>query len=305
MRRGLLLGAALLGMSLLLVAATRAGAAPTLAGSEACKDCHQKEYAQYLTTSHGRAESDGAALPEKMGCETCHGAGSAHVAAGGDNKDPGFATIQNVGKLAPAKANEICLGCHKAGEQFYWQHSAHARKDIACVSCHSIHNSKDGAHAKLLKAENTTSLCLTCHKANHLAMGKSAHMPVGGNGLSCNDCHNPHGSAGPKQIRALSTSELCMSCHADKRGPFLWEHAPVRENCMTCHEAHGSNNTRMLVARPPFLCNRCHDASRHPSQLRDMTDLNTGAVTTMNRSCLNCHSMIHGSNHPSGKTFVR
>jgi DmsE family decaheme c-type cytochrome len=130
-------------------------------------------------------------------------------------------------------------------------------------------------------------------------------MPVGGNSMSCNDCHNPHGSAGPKQIRALTTTELCVTCHADKRGPFLWEHAPVRENCLTCHEAHGSNNTRMLVSRPPFLCNRCHDASRHPSQLRDQTDINSGAITTVNRSCLNCHSMIHGSNHPSGKTFVR
>ena len=230
---------------------------------------------------------------------------SHHVAAGGDSKDPGFATIRKLDKIPAAKANEVCLGCHKAGEQFYWDHSAHARKDLACISCHSIHNSKDAAHAKLLKAENTTALCLTCHKSNHLAMGKSAHMPIGGNGLSCNDCHNPHGSAGPKQIRALTTTELCTSCHADKRGPFLWEHAPVRENCLTCHDAHGSNNPRMLVSRPPFLCNRCHDASRHPSQLRDQPDVNTGAITTMNRACLNCHSQIHGSNHPSGKTLVR
>ena len=305
MRRSWMLAAALLGSSLLMVAATKALADPTMAGSEACKDCHQKEYDQYLTTSHGRAQTDGAALPEKMGCETCHGAGSAHVGAGGDEKDPGFSTIQRPDKMAADKANAICLGCHKGGDQFYWQNSAHSRKNLACVGCHSIHNSKDGAHARLLKSETTTALCLTCHKSNHLAMGKSAHMPIGGNGMSCNDCHNPHGSAGPKQIRALTTTELCVTCHADKRGPFLWEHAPVRENCLTCHDAHGSNNTRMLVSRPPFLCNRCHDASRHPSQLRDQTDVSTGAITTMNRSCVNCHSMIHGSNHPSGKTFVR
>jgi len=305
MRSGWRPAAAVLGISLLVTWVPMAFAAPTTVGSEACKDCHQKEYAQYLTTSHGRAQTDGANLPEAMGCETCHGAGSAHVNAGGDPKDPGFATIQDPSKLVAAKANAICLGCHKAGEQFYWEHSAHARENMACITCHSIHGAKDGVHGKLLKAENTTAQCLSCHKGNHLAMGKSAHMPIGGNGLSCADCHNPHGSAGPKQIRALSTNELCLNCHADKRGPFLWEHAPVRENCLNCHDAHGSNYTRMLVSRPPFLCNRCHDASRHPSQLRDLTDLNTGAVTLMNRSCLNCHSMIHGSNHPSGKTFVR
>ena len=305
MRRSSMLGAALLGMSLLLVAATQALADPTMAGSEACKDCHTQEYAQYLTTSHGRAQADGAALPEKMGCETCHGAGSAHVAAGGDKKDPGFATIGRPDKMAAAKANEICLGCHKGGEQFYWQHSAHARKDLACVSCHSIHNSKDAAHAKLLKAENTTALCLTCHKSNHLAMGKSAHMPIGSSGMSCADCHNPHGSAGPKQIRANSVNELCTNCHADKRGPFLWEHAPVRENCLTCHDAHSSNNEKMLVSRRPFLCQRCHSGTGHPTNLRDSRDLATGVIQLTNRSCSNCHSQIHGSNSPSGKTFIR
>lgn len=305
MRRGWKLGAALLGMSLLMALASQAFADPTMAGSDACKDCHQKEYAQYLTTSHGRGMSDDAVLSEKMGCESCHGAGSAHVNAGGDTKDAGFGTILKPNKMPADKANELCLGCHKAGDQFYWQHSAHQRKGVACVGCHSIHNSKDGAHAKLLSAENTTALCLTCHKANHLAMGKSAHMPIGGNALSCDDCHNPHGSAGPKQVRALTTNELCFTCHADKRGPFLWEHAPVREECLSCHDAHGTNNPRMLASRQPFLCNRCHDASRHPSQLRDLTDVNANAVTTVGRSCVNCHSMIHGSNHPNGKTFIR
>jgi len=305
MRRGWLLCAAVIGASLLLGAVTRAGAEPTLAGSEACKDCHQKEYAQYLTTSHGRAESDGSSLPEKMGCETCHGPGSAHVAAGGDPKDPGFATIQNPAKLTAEKANEICLGCHQAGEQTYWQTSVHSRKDMACVTCHSVHDPKDPGHAKLLKSENTTQLCITCHKGNKFAMAKSSHMPLGTNGMSCADCHNPHGSAGPKQLRAMSTNDLCMSCHADKRGPFLWEHPPVRENCLNCHDAHGSNNEKMLVARKPFLCQRCHVSTRHVATLYDQPDLAHADARLLNRACTNCHSQIHGSNSPSGDTFLR
>ena len=28
-------------------------------------------------------------------------------------------------------------------------------------------------------------------------------------------------------------------------------------------------------------------------------------VFTFNRGCVNCHSQIHGSNHPSGRTFTR
>jgi DmsE family decaheme c-type cytochrome len=291
-----------------MMAAARSESEPaaTMVGSETCKDCHQKEYQQYLTTSHGRGESDGASLPEKMQCETCHGPGSAHAAAAGDSKDPGFATIWKLDKMAPAKANEICQGCHKAGDQFYWRHSAHARKDIACVTCHSLHSPKDAGGARLLKAETTTKLCVTCHKANHFALGKSAHMPVAEGDMTCNDCHNPHGSAGPKQIRALSTNELCTTCHADKRGPFLWEHAPVRENCLTCHEPHGSNNDKVLAAKRPYLCQRCHIGTRHPSTLYDLPDLTASTNNrSLNRSCTNCHAQIHGSNHPSGKYFTR
>ena len=29
---------------------------------------------------------------------------------------------------------------------------------------------------------------------------------------------------------------------------MLWEHAPVRENCLNCHESHGSNHDKLLVA---------------------------------------------------------
>jgi predicted CXXCH cytochrome family protein len=60
-------------------------------------------------------------------------------------------------------------------------------------------------------------------------------------------------------VKADSVNDACYSCHADKRGPFVWEHPPVRENCVNCHDAHGSHHDKMLNARMPFLCQRCHD----------------------------------------------
>jgi DmsE family decaheme c-type cytochrome len=109
-------------------------------------------------------------------------------------------------------------------------------------------------------------------------------------------------------LRAGTTvDESCTSCHADKRGPYLWEHAPVVESCTTCHEPHGSNNDRMLVSKEPFLCQRCHVTSRHPPTVYEGFLLNNSqnANKIVGRACTTCHQLIHGSNAPSGRSFLR
>jgi DmsE family decaheme c-type cytochrome len=133
-------------------------------------------------------------------------------------------------------------------------------------------------------------------------------MPVREGKMSCSSCHSPHGSI--KNVKALRTGssvvESCVSCHAEMRGPTLWDHAPVRENCTTCHDPHGSSNDRMLVVRMPMLCQRCHIATRHPATIYDKNAITVNKSNRMfGRSCVNCHSNIHGSNHPSGQFFMR
>ncbi len=129
-------------------------------------------------------------------------------------------------------------------------------------------------------------------------------MPVSEGVMSCSSCHNPHGSTNVRLLKTGdSVSELCTKCHADKRGPFLWEHAPVRQGCTTCHDPHGSQNDSMLVAKLPLLCQRCHISTRHPSTLYDATQLTKAQLE--NRGCVNCHIQIHGSAHPTGQFFLR
>ncbi len=289
-----------------------AGAGPALGqaeakyvGSEACKDCHENQVKQFQASVHGRAEKDAAVVSKTVGCESCHGPASLHVAAGGNADDPGFKTVRNFKNTKASQVLEVCGSCHKGGEQFFAQHSAHTRNNVSCVDCHDVHHSKSEKTTPLLAAASTNELCLKCHTDKKAQISRSAHMPVKEGSLGCAECHNPHGSSTPKMLKAASGNDLCLSCHADKRGPFLWEHAPVRENCMNCHEPHGGNNPRMLVSRMPFLCQRCHVAHRHPSTLYDQPDLTNRDIRMVNRSCVNCHAMIHGSNHPSGKTFLR
>jgi len=164
------------------------------------------------------------------------------------------------------------------------------------------------ADHQLVKA-NETQLCATCHRLQVTKTERAvAHMPVREGKMTCSSCHNPHGSI--SNVKALKTgssvSELCMTCHAEMRAPMLWEHVPVKENCATCHDPHGSSNDRMLVVRMPFLCQRCHVATRHPATIYDNAAITVNKSNRMfGRSCVNCHSNVHGSNHPSGQFFMR
>ena len=54
-------------------------------------------------------------------------------------------------------------------------------------------------------------------------------------------------------LKQRSTNSTCYACHADKRGPFLWEHPPVAEDCTACHRPHGSIHPGMLALRGPML----------------------------------------------------
>jgi DmsE family decaheme c-type cytochrome len=274
-------------------AAPAAAQAGDYVGSDTCLGCHDDKQNM---GPHGRIANVRTPMAGQ-GCETCHGPGKAHAESG----DP--ALIRNPGNMSPADVNVTCTSCHNAGDQEFWQGSQHDRRSLSCTTCHSVHDPK--SPEQQLKAASVTQTCISCHRDKVAKLDRSGHMPVREGKLECTSCHNPHGSQNVRLLRTGNTlNELCTSCHAEKRGPFLFEHAPVRENCATCHDPHGSSNERALVAKLPFLCQRCHSQSRHPSTVYDRTQL-LGNNRIYNRGCVNCHSNIHGSNHPSGSTFLR
>jgi DmsE family decaheme c-type cytochrome len=123
-------------------------------------------------------------------------------------------------------------------------------------------------------------------------------MPLREGKMVCSDCHNPHGSFTEALLKKDSINDVCYTCHAEKRGPFLFEHLPVRENCDNCHDPHGSVNEASLKMSRPRICFECHGAG-HGST----STLNS--QTTMSRSCQNCHTQVHGSNAPAGGALQR
>ncbi len=269
------------------------------AGEKTCLTCHEAQTKGYHGGVHGRMFNPKTPIATN-GCESCHGAGKAHADAGGDKtKIASFKTMK------PSEQSAACTSCHNRGAHALWTGSQHMQRNVSCTSCHSIHDAKG---EKQLKAKSETELCATCHRAQTNKQLRFNHMPVREGKLQCGSCHNVHGSANVKLLaKGVTVNESCTSCHTEKRGPMLWEHPPVAENCTTCHDAHGTNNDRMLVAKLPFLCQRCHVTSRHPPTIYEgFTEKNsTNANKIFGRSCMSCHQMVHGSNAPSGKAFLR
>jgi DmsE family decaheme c-type cytochrome len=150
---------------------------------------------------------------------------------------------------------------------------------------------------------NEIETCGACHVQKRAATMRSSHMPVREGKMTCTSCHNPHGTLTPKLLKENSLNDTCYSCHAEKRGPFLWTHAPVPESCANCHDPHGSNHESMLKVAKPRLCQQCHIESRHPTNPYGTDPASLKFV--LGRSCTDCHANIHGSNHPGGHAFTR
>ena len=286
-------------------------AADGYVGSDVCITCHQDQDHRFKNTVMGKIMMLNPHSPEEArGCEACHGPGQVHVEAGG-GKDTIPIRFGKDSSNTVAEQNAVCMDCHSRGTHVFWKGSPHESRGIACVDCHQVkqgmktsgvsearYNSPLTENRGLQKAQ--PELCLGCHQLRRAQLQRSSHMPYREGKVTCTSCHNPHGTPNPKQLIQSTTNENCISCHTERRGPFLWEHPPVMENCANCHEPHGTSNPQLLKVRMPRVCDSCHDSSRHPTQPQPLN-----SVKNFNRGCTNCHSYIHGSNHPSGSAFLR
>lgn len=241
-------------------------------------------------------------------CASCHGASLAHLEQPpeGAERAPPEIVFEREGPTPVAQQSGVCLGCHQGSARMHWQGNTHELQDVGCASCHRAHAGDD----PMLAAHSQAETCMGCHKEKRAEIHRASSHPIREGKVACSDCHNPHGSNGPTLLAAATLNETCYTCHAEKRGPFLWEHQPVREDCSICHRPHGSTHDNLLKTRGPWLCQQCHLAQFHPSTAYSGTGLPgatipSGAQQLLGKNCLNCHTQIHGSNHPSGVRKTR
>ena len=300
------------------VLAQAKGGGATYVGDDACKGCHEDRYKAFAATVHGKKVVPGNPA-NKEGCESCHGPGSVHVDKGGGK---GGIIAFKKGENSDMRS-AVCLNCHENSTQLaLWDGGIHKKKDVSCNDCHSIHM---GPKAAMGYGTTLAPLgylpgpqyivCGKCHLDVKAAVNRRSHHPIIEGRITCSSCHQPHGTLTDNLLKADSNNQLCYKCHADKRGPYMNEHPPVEENCSYCHLPHGGVHQSLLTEKVPNLCQGCHDSTRHPGTRYAADTMfkggNIGGTPNtrgFDRSCLNCHQNIHGSNaiqSPGGDFFVR
>lgn len=260
-----------------------------------CIKCHKQEIKLHEGNIHYKswlAKSEG-----KYGCANCHGDGTIHAKMA----DPTKESIIGFGQKSPTKIedqNRQCLNCHQNNKEVkFWHSGKHAIKEVSCASCHSDHTP---TLQNIVRTKRDS--CLDCHKDRKTELSKYSHHPIEEGKMFCSDCHNPHGTMTEKMLKFSEVTDLCTSCHTDKRGPFLWEHSPVQEDCLKCHTPHGGNHDKLLKKRAPALCQDCHNINGHQSVMPGDTDEFGGSGSNkhrlLGRACIECHTKIHGSHAP-------
>jgi DmsE family decaheme c-type cytochrome len=289
-------------------------------GADTCIKCHDEDNVypvfDIFKTKHAQ-QGDKRSPFAGLQCEACHGPGIAGpeamadvIAKGGHtgrvrpgNDRPPIIAFGLKSKVPVAQQNSMCTNCHQGNNHVGWEGSAHQAADVACASCHKLHASPD----PVLDVKTQPEVCYSCHLRQRTEFSKPYSHPLRFGQMGCSDCHQPHGGIGDQLLARPTLNQTCYTCHAEKRGPLLWEHAPVSEDCSLCHTPHGSIHPGLLTKRVPQLCQQCHSQMGHPSVSLTGSGLAGGSASALllGRGCVNCHVQVHGSNHPSGVKLMR
>lgn len=245
---------------------------------ETCLACHDVDVVGLSSGPH-RLGGETPQPDGKIACISCHDGGAVHI------EDPSVDNIFNPATGDISKSLQLCSSCHEPHREPSGIAYDHLMKSgVACVSCHSVHEESS--------ISDPEQVCGSCHVAQTSQFASTSNHPVIGDELACLDCHTAEANNMPHQGEGPSVD--CRSCHPEQAGPHLYEHEAAWSfstegaGCVSCHDAHGSVNDRLLKQPDDRLCRQCHGT---PPRHRVAHE---GLAT--NYGCIDCHSQVHGSN---------
>jgi len=221
-------------------------------------------------------------------------------------------SLQELLKKAKYVGTETCATCHDK-EYKEFKLSTHARISNdkgtegtaqGCEMCHgpgSIHvDAGGGKGIGIINPKKNPDTCFSCHMDKKMEFRLPYHHPVLEGKMSCVDCHDAHGdNVRPGSATSIEgVNGVCFKCHKEQQGPFVFEHAALRDGCVSCHKVHGSINDKMLNIRDANLCLRCHIQTNFPTIGGGSHAGNALSGRLSEGTCFSggCHTAVHGSN---------
>ena len=232
-----------------------------------CDGCHSVNYNVQTKT----------VTEWNVGCEKCHGPGSAHVRA------PSRANIVNPARLDFVHANDVCIQCHSQGQPLHnpiegkyydWPVGFEAGKDLRDFWKLEEHKPGDTtfthfadgtAHKNRMQGNDFVTsqmythgvACFSCHDVHGTENNADVVKPAN---VVCLECHGPNSPNGPHAAtleahthhKAGSAGNECVACHMPKIQPT------IADVSVRAHTFKFISPALTESAKVPNACNTCH-----------------------------------------------
>ena len=213
-----------------------------------------------------------------VGCEKCHGPGSAHVAR------PTQTNIINPARLDNIQATNVCMQCHSEGrpltnpingKYWAWPVGFDVGKDLS--NFWKLEEYKFGETSFTHFADGSA------HK-NRMQGNDFVQSAMYTHGLSCNSCHDVHGTANNADL-LKPANIMCLQCHGPKspngpRGATIQEHT---------HHTAGSAGNECVGCHMPKIAQQIADVNVRSHTFRFIPPAETEELKVPN-GCTSCHT---------------
>ena len=248
-----------------------------------CAECHSTGVKKHYDAAEDRFDTSFAEI--SVGCETCHGQGSAHVAWAKDqhswwpyhNDDPAKGLLVHFDERAAVSWGHDA----KTGAPVRSTPPEAVRKEVeTCGLCHA----RRGAFAEnwvpgqpLSDTHLVAALSQGLYQPDGQMLdevynyGSFKQSKMFAAGVTCSDCHDPHSAT-----LKLAGDKVCLQCHADTYAKPAHNHHEGVSPALTCVSCHMPERTYMVIDR------------RHDHSFRvPRPDLSDKLGT--NNACNDCH----------------